>query len=112
MSTAEQLARVEVGRLLTADGWSGQDFKQPDFHAARGVALWELRLNPGIGFAEYLLDVDGIADGVIEARNKVPRLPELRSNPGSVRKALPPSCLPCAAHCRSVANRPVPRRSC
>jgi type I restriction enzyme R subunit len=54
--------------LLTAAGWSVQDFKAADIHAARGVAIREFVLDAGQGFADYLLYVDGKAAGVIEAK--------------------------------------------
>ena len=44
MPTAEQHARIEIDRLLTAAGWSVQTFKQANIHPARGVALREFPL--------------------------------------------------------------------
>ena len=41
-----------------------------NIHAARGVALREFPLNPGFGFADYLLYIDGKAAGVIEAKKE------------------------------------------
>ncbi len=70
MLTAEQQARVFIGRLLKAAGWALQDFKAADVHAARGVALREFELISGHGTADYLLYVDGKACGVIEAKKQ------------------------------------------
>lgn len=68
--TAEQQARVKIDQLLTAAGWTVQDFKAADIHAARGVAIREFVLDAGQGFADYLLYVDGKAAGVIEAKKQ------------------------------------------
>jgi type I restriction enzyme, R subunit len=70
MPTAEQRARVEIDRLLTAAGWAVHDFKAADIHATRGVAIREFVLGAGQGFADYLLYVDGKAAGVIEAKKQ------------------------------------------
>ena len=35
----EELARVEIDKLLAAAGWSVQTVKEANIHAARGVAL-------------------------------------------------------------------------
>ncbi len=82
--TLEQEARKRIDELLVAAGWSVQDCKAADIHAARGVALREFPLVPipspsqgegqggggsgGSGFADYLLYVDGKAAGIIEAK--------------------------------------------
>lgn len=60
MTAPEELARQAIDRLLIAAGWSVQDLKQADLHAARGVAMREFALNEGYGFADYLLYVDGV----------------------------------------------------
>jgi type I restriction enzyme R subunit len=60
MATAEQGAREEIDRLLVATGWSVQDFKAADIHAARGVAIREFVLDAGQGFADYLHYVNRI----------------------------------------------------
>lgn len=61
----EQEAREVIDRLLNLAGWAVQDVKCANIHARRGVALREFPLNPGHGFADYLLYVDGKASGVI-----------------------------------------------
>lgn len=68
MPTAEELARQEIDRLLTAAGWLVQDFKHVDLSASRGVAVREFELSKGFGTADYLLYVDGKAAGIIEAK--------------------------------------------
>jgi NTP pyrophosphatase (non-canonical NTP hydrolase) len=44
MSPPEQLARVEIDRLLVAAGWAVHDCKAADIHAASGVAIREFVL--------------------------------------------------------------------
>jgi type I restriction enzyme, R subunit len=64
----EDQARAEIDRLLAAAGWSVQNFKSANIHAAQGVALREFKLKDGHGAADYLLYVDAKAAGVIEAK--------------------------------------------
>jgi type I restriction enzyme, R subunit len=66
----EQIARQEIDRLLALAGWSVQDIAVVNLHAAQGVAIREFPLNPGHGFADYLLYVDGKACGVVEAKKQ------------------------------------------
>lgn len=49
MPSPEELARIEIDRLLTAAGWAVQDYRQVDLHASLGVAVREFPLNPGHG---------------------------------------------------------------
>ena len=64
----EQAARENIDHLLTQAGWAVQDIKSTDLHAGPGVAIREFPLEPGHGFADYLLYVEGQAAGVIEAK--------------------------------------------
>ena len=66
----EELARVEIDRLLAAAGWSVQPAKEANIQAARGVALCNFPLKDGHGFADYMLYVDGKAAGVLEAKKQ------------------------------------------
>jgi len=66
----EELARVEIDKLLAAAGWSVQSAKDANIHAARGVALCNFPLKDGHGFADYMLYVDGKAAGVLEAKKQ------------------------------------------
>ncbi len=68
--TPEQRARVSIDALLSAAGWHVCDMAHANIHAARGVAIREFPLNPGYGFADYLLYIDGKAAGVIEAKKE------------------------------------------
>ena len=66
----EELARVEIDKLLAAAGWLVQPVKEANIHAARGVALCNFPLKDGHGFADYMLYVDGKAAGVLEAKKQ------------------------------------------
>jgi type I restriction enzyme R subunit len=68
--TPEALARQHIDQLLMAAGWVICDLKHVNLHAAQGVAIREFPLNPGHGFADYLLYVNGKACGVIEAKKE------------------------------------------
>ena len=64
----EQEAREKIDQMLSASGWDVQDINNANIHSSQGVAVREFPLNPGHGFADYLLYVDGKASGVIEAK--------------------------------------------
>ena len=68
--TPEARARQTIGVLLMQAGWHVCNMSDAYIHAARGVALREFPLNPGFGFADYLLYIDGKAAGVIEAKKE------------------------------------------
>ena len=65
---AEQRARVLIDRQLTDAGWVVQDKKALNLFAAQGVAVREVIMAKGHGRADYLLYVDQLAVGVIEAK--------------------------------------------
>ena len=64
--TPEQQARVHIDELLISAGWSIQDMKTINLGASQGVAVREYPLQDG--FADYLLFVDRVPVGVIEAK--------------------------------------------
>jgi type I restriction enzyme R subunit len=66
--TPEQEARETIDKMLDQSGWDVQDVENANIHSKKGVAIGEFPLNPGHGFADYLLYVDGKATGVIEAK--------------------------------------------
>lgn len=72
--TPEARARQTIDALLTAAGWHVCDAASANLHAGsgavKGVAIREFPLNPGHGFADYLLYVNGKACGVIEAKKE------------------------------------------
>lgn len=89
MPSPEELARIEIDRLLTAAGWAVQDYRQVDIHANRGVAVREFPLNPGHGEADYLLYVDGKAAGIIEAKKLGATLTGVEAQSGRYARGLP-----------------------
>jgi type I restriction enzyme, R subunit len=66
--TPEQEARSKIDEMLEQAGWLVQDLKHVNLHIGRGVAIREFPLKPGHGEADYLLYVDGLAAGVVEAK--------------------------------------------
>ncbi len=66
--TPEQQARENIDAQLAECGWVVQDCLKADFSAGRGIALREVRLKTGP--CDYLLFVDRIAVGVIEAKKE------------------------------------------
>jgi type I restriction enzyme R subunit len=100
MTTPEQRARLRIDELLAAAGWSVQDFKETDLHAARGVAIREFELNAGFGTADYLLYVDGRAAGVIEAKKEGATLAGVEIQSARYAQRLPASVL--------ASRRPLP----
>lgn len=68
--TAEDRARQNIDRLLADSGWIVQDRKAANPSAGRGVAVREFPLKSGHGEADYLLYVDAMAAGVVEAKKE------------------------------------------
>lgn len=64
--TPEEKARQEIDRLLIAAGWQVQDYRDMNLGADLGVAIREFSLDSGR--ADYLLFVDRVAVGAIEAK--------------------------------------------
>lgn len=62
----EERARARIDRLLRESGWSVQDYKPPNLHAARGVALPEFPLKD-----ESLADSDNLPPPEMTAREIV-----------------------------------------
>ena len=89
--TPEQKARVSIDALLVAAGWHVCDMAHANIHAARGVALREFPLNPGFGFADYLLYIDGKAAGVIEAKKEGSTLTGVEVQSARYAQGLPAS---------------------
>src|ERR1700687_5220223 len=70
MVKPEDAARQGIDDALALAGWTVQDAKAVNIHAARGVAIREFLLKSGHGSADYLLYVDGDAVGVVEAKKE------------------------------------------
>ena len=56
--TPEAKAKATIDALLVAAGWHVCNVAQANIHASVGVATREFPLNPGCGFADYLLHVN------------------------------------------------------
>ena len=85
----EQRARFEIDRLLTAGGWTIQDYKRINLGAARGVAVREFRMGEGFDSSDYLLFVDRGAVGVIEAKKAGVTLTGVEPQSTKYRDGLP-----------------------
>ena len=66
----EAKARENIDRQLTEAGWIVQTRDQANVSAGRGVAIGEFPLKSGYGEADYLLYVDGVPAGVVEAKKE------------------------------------------
>ncbi|MEM9456822.1 MAG: hypothetical protein AAGF11_21775 [Myxococcota bacterium] len=64
----EQQARTQIDAILRAAGWDIQDRDEINLSTSRGVAIREFKMKRGHGFADYLLFVDGVAVGALEAK--------------------------------------------
>jgi type I restriction enzyme R subunit len=68
--TPEARARQNIDRLLTDAGWIVQSRDEANIFAGRGVAIRYFRMKSGYGEADYLLYVDGLPAGAIEAKKE------------------------------------------
>ncbi|MBT9513149.1 MAG: DEAD/DEAH box helicase family protein [Acidovorax sp.] len=87
--TPEAKARVTIDALLMSAGWHVCSVADANIHAAVGVAIREFPLNPGFGFADYLLYVSGKACGVIEAKKEGATLTGVELQSSRYTKGLP-----------------------
>ncbi len=87
--TPEAKARVTIDALLTAAGWHVCSVADANIHAAVGVAIREFPLNPGYGYADYLLYVNGKACGMIEAKKEGATLTGVERQSSRYAKGLP-----------------------
>lgn len=85
----EQEARETIDKMLDQSGWDVQDLLAANIHAKKGVAIREFPLNPGHGFADYLLYVGGKAAGVIEAKKAGSTLPGVEIQSDKYKTGLP-----------------------
>lgn len=89
--TPEAKARKTIDALLLSAGWHVCGVADANIHAALGVAIREFPLNPGFGFADYLLYVNGKACGVIEAKKEGATLTGVEVQSGRYAQGLPAS---------------------
>jgi type I restriction enzyme R subunit len=80
-------AREKIDALLVAAGWAVQNYKAFNPGAARGIALREVPL--ASGRCDYLLLVDGVLVGVIEAKKEGTTLSTVSEQSGHYGKNLP-----------------------
>jgi type I restriction enzyme R subunit len=66
--TPESDARVNIDRMLEQAGWVVQNRGSVNLYAGVGVAVQEFVLESGHGTADYLLYVNQMAAGVVEAK--------------------------------------------
>src|SRR5712691_9590264 len=70
LDTPERRARERIDARLKASGWAVQSRDEINLSAARGVAIREFKMEPGYGYADYLLFVDGRSVGALEAKKE------------------------------------------
>jgi type I restriction enzyme R subunit len=93
--TPEGKARREIDAQLTAAGWVIQDYRAIDLYAkgegsgVAGVAVREVPLVSGHGVADYLLFVDQVAVGVLEAKKQGMPLVGVETQSGKYSQGLP-----------------------
>lgn len=90
----EDRARENIDRLLTAAGWVVQSRNETNISAARGVAIREFPLKTGYGEADYLLYVDGVPAGVVEAKKEGATLTGYEIQTEKYSVGLPPELKP------------------
>lgn len=66
----EAKARENVDRMLTASGWIVQSLDKANVSVGLGIAIREFPLKSGFGEADYLLYVDGVPAGIVEAKKE------------------------------------------
>jgi len=87
--TPEEKARQEIDKMLVKAGWVVQDINHVNIHAHKGVAIREFPLKQGYGYADYLLYIDGLAAGVIEAKKVGTTLTGVEIQSEKYRQGLP-----------------------
>src|SRR5271168_2602831 len=64
----EQKSRDKIDALLEASGWFVQNFKKLDWNQGLGIAVREYQTDTG--YADYILFIDRIPVGVVEAKKE------------------------------------------
>jgi len=60
----------KINPKLISAGWNIQDYKTANVHASKGVAVEYFQMGKVVGEADYILFVNGIAIGVVEAKKE------------------------------------------
>jgi len=87
--TAEARARVEIDRQLEGAGWVVQLANKANLGAGAGVAVREFVLQKPHGRADYLLFVDRVPVGAIEAKPEGTTLTEVERQSSKYSEGLP-----------------------
>src|SRR3954468_17950863 len=85
--TPEQRARQTIDALLGARGWAGRDYRAGNLGGARGIALREVPLKRGR--CDYVLVVDLVPVGIIEAKKEGNTLSTVADQSASYAENLP-----------------------
>jgi type I restriction enzyme, R subunit len=59
-----------INPMLIQAGWEVQDYKNANIRSAKGVAVEYFHMGKGVGEADYVLFVNGLACGIIEAKKE------------------------------------------
>jgi type I restriction enzyme R subunit len=68
MTTPEERAREIIDAKLSQSGWIVQSRDEVNLSAGPGVIVREYPLTGGLGYADYMVFVDGQPVGVLEAK--------------------------------------------
>jgi type I restriction enzyme R subunit len=69
--TPELKARhTKINPKLISAGWDIQDYKTADIRCSKGIAVEYFQMGKDVGEADYVLFVNGIAVGVVEAKKE------------------------------------------
>ena len=98
----EEKARQVIDGLLAAAGWTVQSREEVKVSARRGIAIREFPLKSAYGFVDYLLYVDGVPAGVVEAKKEGETLTGYEIQTEKYSVGLPPELDP-ARSCPSNA---------
>lgn len=85
--TPEKKAREQIDEMLIASGWVIQDYKALNLAAGRGVAIREVPLKSGP--CDYLLLIDRVSVGIVEAKKKGTTLSSIADQSGRYAGSLP-----------------------
>src|SRR4051812_39079926 len=85
--TPEEKARQEIDAMLIASGWVIQDYKVMNLSAAPGIAVREVPL--ASGRCDYLLLVNRVPVGVVEAKKEGTTLSGVAEQSGHYAENLP-----------------------
>jgi len=89
--SAENAARLQIDAMLQSAGWILQDPKDINVQAGRGVVIRYFRLKHPFGEADYVLFIDGIAAGIVEAKPEGTTLTGVEAQTDKYSKGLPDS---------------------